>query len=279
MSKENNSNASKQDVLKEKIDNYIERFKGFAKMYRKNKTGLVGLFLLGSFALIAILAPYLAPYDPDRYNRVAAPFSAPMWTRPLDPLAFDNILNALPNPSFEADASSWQFTAEGPNANWFSGGWENDTAHPGMINEDLERKDTGAFYILYNDTDPNARGNFLNDAGILSTSIKWNTTKRPAQIYIWISLRLEIRGNFTVNDFDLYFQTRGPLSENTTVHNFPSPFHEDAYYERRILMNWGHIYDGFETTETDNTVNFMFRFGNIRNNAYNDTGSFKMYFD
>ncbi|MHA1712719.1 MAG: ABC transporter permease [Candidatus Ranarchaeia archaeon] len=269
---------SKKKLLKERFHHDIERWKGFARLYRKNKTGMAGLILLSFFIFIAIFAPVLATNDPGRYNRLAPPFSAPMWTKPLDPLAFDNIESALPNPSFRTGAAHWEFSAEGQNANWFSGGWVNDTEHPGMINEGLSRSDTGAYYLLYNDSDPNVRGNYF-DAAWLSTAITWNTTKRPAQVYIWVSLRTEITGDFDITDFDLEFYTRGPFSDNTSIYDFSTPFYSNAYHERRLSMNYHHILSGFDVTEEDNIVHFMFRLGNIRNNIENNTGSIKVFID
>ncbi|MEM3700643.1 MAG: ABC transporter permease [Candidatus Bathyarchaeia archaeon] len=41
----------------------------------RRKRGLIGVFITSSFVLIAILAPYIAPYDP--YKLVGPPFSPP----------------------------------------------------------------------------------------------------------------------------------------------------------------------------------------------------------
>ncbi|MGD2201533.1 MAG: ABC transporter permease [Candidatus Bathyarchaeota archaeon] len=57
----------------------IERFKRgikeFAQVYRRSKSGLLGLAILLTFILTAIFAPFLAPYDP--YKRVDRPFRPP----------------------------------------------------------------------------------------------------------------------------------------------------------------------------------------------------------
>ncbi len=278
MTEKNENELSRNEILRERIGNTWIRFKDFTKMYRKNKTGLVGFGLLTFFILIAVFAPFLATTDPDRYNRVAPPFSAPLWTKWLDPLAFENIPDALHNPSFAIDADHWEFTAEGPNAAWFSSGWVNDSAHPGMINPDLERRDFGAYYILYNDTDPTERGS-LYDAGTLITTLLWNTTKRPAQVYVFTSIRLEVRGDFIPTDFKLEFLTLSPTAtENTSVYVFTTPYYEDGYHERRISFNYHHILGGFNVTETDNEVTFMLRM-TASNSISSETGSLKLYID
>jgi peptide/nickel transport system permease protein len=246
-------------------------------MFRRNRTGVVGLSLLVFFIMIAILAPYLATDDPDRWNRVAAPFSAPMWTKPLDPLAFDNQLDALRNPSFAENGDFWTFTAEGPNAGWFSNGWVNDTAHPDRNDPDTVIRDTGAYYVLYNDTSPTESGD-SSDGGWLSTSITWNTTKRPSQVFVFISLRVEMEGDFTISDFDLEFFTHTSITENSSVTELSTPFYDDVYDERRLFMNYLHILDGFNVTETQNEVYFRFEV-RVRNNLDSDVGSFKVFFD
>ena len=43
---------------------YIKALREFWKVYRSNKMGMIGLFILSAFILAAIFAPYIAPYDP-----------------------------------------------------------------------------------------------------------------------------------------------------------------------------------------------------------------------
>lgn len=43
---------------------YIKALKGFWRVYRSNKMGMIGLVILAAFILAAALAPYIAPYDP-----------------------------------------------------------------------------------------------------------------------------------------------------------------------------------------------------------------------
>jgi peptide/nickel transport system permease protein len=47
----------------------IEEIIGFWKNYRKNMLGLFGLGILIIFVMVAILAPYIAPYDPHQRHK------------------------------------------------------------------------------------------------------------------------------------------------------------------------------------------------------------------
>ncbi len=66
---------------------YRERIKQFWDIYKRNKLGIIGLVILIVFAFIAILAPYIAPYDPYDVKSigVAPPFAPPEWVRIFDP--------------------------------------------------------------------------------------------------------------------------------------------------------------------------------------------------
>jgi peptide/nickel transport system permease protein len=45
---------------------YLKSLKGFWKAYKNSKMGMIGLAILVAFVGAAILAPYLAPYDPSQ---------------------------------------------------------------------------------------------------------------------------------------------------------------------------------------------------------------------
>lgn len=51
------------------------KLKEFCKQYFQNRLGVIGLGILIFFFLVAVFAPYIAPYDP--YERVGAPLMAP----------------------------------------------------------------------------------------------------------------------------------------------------------------------------------------------------------
>jgi peptide/nickel transport system permease protein len=57
---------------------------GFWRSFRRSRMGLVGLFMLVTVILMAVFAPWLAPYDPKEVTRVTiddiyAPPSAAHW--------------------------------------------------------------------------------------------------------------------------------------------------------------------------------------------------------
>jgi peptide/nickel transport system permease protein len=91
-------------------------------------------------------------------------------------------------------------------------------------------------------------------------------------------LRLEIEGDFTVSDFDLEFFTHSSITENSSVKDLSTPFYDDVYDERRLFMNYLHILDGFNVTETQNEVFFRFE-TRVKNSLDSDVGSFKVFFD
>ena len=66
---------------------YSVKLKEFWSIYKRSKPGLVGLGILIFFTIIAIAAPYIAPYNP--YNvtsmGVAPPMAPPSWIRIFDP--------------------------------------------------------------------------------------------------------------------------------------------------------------------------------------------------
>lgn len=51
------------------------KFQSFCRQYFQNRMGVIGFVILVIFFLIAIFAPYIAPYDP--FERVGAPMMAP----------------------------------------------------------------------------------------------------------------------------------------------------------------------------------------------------------
>ena len=52
--------------------------------FRRHRQAAVGLFLMGALCLAALLAPYLAPYDPNAQGDIVATrYLAPSWAHPL----------------------------------------------------------------------------------------------------------------------------------------------------------------------------------------------------
>lgn len=64
---------------KEKRKIYWRRITGFWEEYRRTKIGVVAIVLLAIYVLMALLAPWLSPYDPTLDKRIAESFAAPSW--------------------------------------------------------------------------------------------------------------------------------------------------------------------------------------------------------
>lgn len=58
---------------------YTRRIRQFWYEYKTKKIGLAGLALLIIYALVAVLAPWLTPYDPMSQPRLAQAFAKPEW--------------------------------------------------------------------------------------------------------------------------------------------------------------------------------------------------------
>jgi len=57
------------------VNKFMKGAQSFAAIYRRNRSGLLGLAMLLFFIFTAIFAPFLAPYDP--YKRVDRPLKPP----------------------------------------------------------------------------------------------------------------------------------------------------------------------------------------------------------
>ena len=60
-------------------------YKWILRELRREKMGMIGIGVIITVALLAILAPVLTPYPPSEYYRVHADFSAPSWASIFDP--------------------------------------------------------------------------------------------------------------------------------------------------------------------------------------------------
>jgi peptide/nickel transport system permease protein len=58
---------------------YLKSVAGFWKVYRSNRMGMIGLSILLFFIAIAVLAPYVSPYDPNQVF-VSEILQPPSWT-------------------------------------------------------------------------------------------------------------------------------------------------------------------------------------------------------
>jgi len=60
----------------------LKALKVFWKVYRRNRMGMIGLGILVSFMAVAVLAPYIAPYDPARFF-LSENLRPPSWKHPF----------------------------------------------------------------------------------------------------------------------------------------------------------------------------------------------------
>jgi ABC-type dipeptide/oligopeptide/nickel transport system permease subunit len=118
-----------------KIKFAIRRFKGFWQQFRKSKRGLTGLLIIIFFALIAIFAPFIAPYNdpirpmddvgiftkygPSIGRPIAVSLAVPAWYKylPFIPKGQTNKTERFYNAYITAYGQQWQlFGREGENA-------------------------------------------------------------------------------------------------------------------------------------------------------------------
>jgi len=57
---------------------YLKALSGFWRVYRRSKMGMIGLCMLIFFVLVAIVAPYVSPYDPNEVS-VSDILQPPSW--------------------------------------------------------------------------------------------------------------------------------------------------------------------------------------------------------
>jgi peptide/nickel transport system permease protein len=61
---------------------YLKALRVFWGVYRRNRMGMIGLGSLVSFMAVAVLAPYIAPYDPARFF-LSENLRPPSWKHPF----------------------------------------------------------------------------------------------------------------------------------------------------------------------------------------------------
>lgn len=59
----------------------IQEMKDFWEIFRENRASLIGFIVLSTIVVMAVFAPYIAPYDP--YERTGRPLEPPSWKHPL----------------------------------------------------------------------------------------------------------------------------------------------------------------------------------------------------
>lgn len=86
--------GEKMALRKEKIKFTLKRFKGFWAQYSKSKQGILGLAIVIGYVIIAVIAPYLSPYEPyapklkghypaGTNPKIATYLAVPVWYKTL----------------------------------------------------------------------------------------------------------------------------------------------------------------------------------------------------
>ncbi|MFQ5909582.1 MAG: ABC transporter permease [Thermoplasmata archaeon] len=146
--------------------------------FRRSRLGMTGLALLLIFILMAVLAPILAPTNPDPLNVVGAGYAAPEWLGPVDPNFFPNT-QLLDDPSFDSPGA-WSFTA---GSAMVSGGMT-----------------SSSFAIELADADDTRGG---RPASFVETWFAWDRSVFPADT--WMSYRIwgKASGDYATDDLKL----------------------------------------------------------------------------
>ena len=98
------SNGRKlEHPYKVKLRMLWRKSKDFGRHFLRNRKGVTGVVILVFYILVALLAPYLTPYDPVYSKYVAGPRAKPLWFRYLPGLHHLSMnLEPVEDPSFKA---------------------------------------------------------------------------------------------------------------------------------------------------------------------------------
>jgi len=135
-------------TLPEKLKFELSRLKGFLGAFKRSKAGITGVIILAIFAIVAVGAPFMTPYDPITTIGLAAPNAAPAWLRSLPPQLGgqpDRSENYMPmqNPGFAKDTSIWNITQ----TQQVETGWtQNVQGRDGVFTVAFDRTETGKAY-------------------------------------------------------------------------------------------------------------------------------------
>jgi ABC-type dipeptide/oligopeptide/nickel transport system permease subunit len=138
---------------KSKLSFRINQLKSFFKVFMKSKRALVGVIILGGFAVVAIGAPLFTPLSPyDRYQ--AGDYAYPIWWKYLTghPDSYNENFELVTDPGFKTLASlqpsQWDFYTQNTNLV--------DLVWNGSIGS--ERSGPGSAQIVYERPDLVPRG-------------------------------------------------------------------------------------------------------------------------
>ncbi len=100
---------------KEKVAMSLVKLKRFLSIFAHNRRGMIGMLIISAFAVMALGAPLLTPYDPVGDKFITGSYSAPLWLKYVPaalggmPGAAENML-VEDNAGFSDGLTEWNFT-------------------------------------------------------------------------------------------------------------------------------------------------------------------------
>jgi len=135
---------------KKALNLYFSRTKNLLKIFIHNPKGIIGLFVIIIFALMAIFAPLLTPYDPVKDKYVSGSYSAPVWLKYIPsflggrPGAAENFA-ITENSDFTNSLEAWNYTTA-PHISVNHSSFGIDETNPGSAKITFTRNETEDTY-------------------------------------------------------------------------------------------------------------------------------------
>jgi len=173
-------------VSQESRKAFKRSLKSFWSRYKRSKIGMTGLIILLFFVFLAVFAPLISPYSPDRFNKVGPFYAQPTWAAVFDP---DPILpgQIIPDPYFERQT------------NWYAGAYtagfdENITV--GFSDDVSYDERGGAFYAVINDTSLTQNVGTKDNRPVIWAAVKinWTHNHYPLEVRVKFRVRIDIHG-------------------------------------------------------------------------------------
>ncbi|MHA1977208.1 MAG: ABC transporter permease [Candidatus Hodarchaeales archaeon] len=158
-----------------------DQFIGVWKRFYEVKHGIVGLFIVTVFVLMAFSAPTLFPQYPGELARVAPNYAAPDWTRFTDPNA-PPVKNYLPDSTFD-NQTVWNMSS----TNFYTGAQDDH----GSFLFDTSDYSSGSQSVKLTLTDNSTNSYF-------PTSVKAVTSfKYDYSTPLWVMVKYNMKSNLT----------------------------------------------------------------------------------
>lgn len=174
----------------------LKNFSDFARMYSKSRMGIAGLAILIFFAGMAVLAPYLTPYDPVYTQQLASFRAKPEW---LDPSLPRNIY-PISDPTFKSQSSLQEWTIVAPGSTLIT--WSSSEGFPGIP---LVEEGSGPGSVEFT-SDPSS----ANSTVLMEKIFRYEYTP-PRRFSVHLAYKAAVEGNARWNIQVLVKQTSGRI--------------------------------------------------------------------